>query len=118
MLYVRRIVAVITRYYPFSLMFRNRPFHAYWIGVDCMLSYLFLSAVVGNNHFIVESWDRVSDFYVVTGKLEKETDEDVFEGFEKMGAKGGLIFWYRGKLEGGIYKFMAPVDQDWLKNLF
>lgn len=112
------VVAVVTRYYPFSELFKDCPYNAYWFGADKMRSYISLCAIAYGNNFVDYRFDRDEDYYYVSGRLEHETEEDIFVKFEETGKNNGLNFWFRGKLDDGSYKFMAPVNQKWLNVFF
>ncbi|MCX6783952.1 MAG: hypothetical protein NT141_02695 [candidate division WWE3 bacterium] len=117
-MYAFKLLTTLTRYYPFSQFFTDRRFHANWVGANRIFHRVKVCCSANNNEFIDMIADRDENFYYLAGRLLNETADDIFKDLQKNAQEEGLEILYRGKMEDGSYKFMAPVNQDWLKLLF
>ncbi|MCX6783953.1 MAG: hypothetical protein NT141_02700 [candidate division WWE3 bacterium] len=111
-------ITYITRFYPFSLMFRRNIHHAYWVGAERILLRIDVISHIHFNTFIDHKLDRDSNYYYVTGKFENEPAPEIFKEVEEWAQLQGLVIQSCGNSGDGTYKFMAPVNQNWLKVLF
>jgi hypothetical protein len=58
-------MAFVTRFYPFSLFFTDRSFHARWYGAEKMLNVISLASFCYNNHFVEDRGDRDQYYYQI-----------------------------------------------------
>lgn len=108
-----QFLTILTSYYPLSELFRDRLFHARWIGINVMVDHVLSCCLKNHNYFIDRRFYRDENFYYLFGRLEKETTENIFGEYEAYGRESGVNIMYRGKMDDGYYKFMALVDQNW-----
>lgn len=110
---VEAFIYFITKYYPFSLLFRRRIFHADLLGAERTDRLIRFSCYDNGNRFILKNFGVDSYFYYVYGEFEKSPSKKLFEGIQKLAQADALEITNCGKTELGQYKFIAPVEQNW-----
>lgn len=78
-----KIFQYLSRYYPFSLLFREKMFHYDNQHIKSLLTLIETPHNAKNKPFIVESVEKDRYFYTFYGRFKKHTGDEIQNAFKK-----------------------------------